>query len=140
MGSVIDDHDQEGMEVTKALAADTIASQSLSVMGVIGVGEGKTEQGEVDMSPGSREGAFGEGSQMPALFELAEGGILDEGAQVVEVENAQRLRDIQAGDEGGLIGQGIGFVAPASDDQGIDRVRFEVVAIDGQLVVSVAIG
>ena len=77
---------------------------------------------------------------MPALFELAEGGILDEGAQVVEVENTQRLRDVQAGEEGGLISQGIGFVPPAGDDQSIDRVRLEVLAIDSQLVGSIAIG
>ena len=54
MRRLIDNHDEHTFEVMDALAADTIASQGLTVMSVIGVDEGKTEQGEIDVSPGSR--------------------------------------------------------------------------------------
>ncbi len=75
----VNDHDEHSLEVVGGLVADTMASQGLAMVSVIGSDEGKTQQGKVDMSPGAGRERFGKAvrcqpylSSQKAVFSIRE--------------------------------------------------------------------
>src|SRR3990172_5549518 len=108
-------------------------------MGAEGVGEVEDQDGQEDMSADSLGSFLGEDAQKPALFEFAKERVLDQAAQVIEVDDAQWGIHRQTGQEDDGFFMGIDFLVELGDDNGVDGIAFEISPVTLLLVLFIAI-
>ncbi len=121
------------------LTTNAAFGQILADMGAVGVGEIENRDGQEDVTMDSIGGFFGEMPQEPTLLEFAEEGVLDQAAQVIQIDDRQRVIHRQTGKEDLGFVVGINLVIKLSDDNGVDGVAFEVSTIAELLMFLVAI-
>jgi hypothetical protein len=77
----------------RPLTTDPVVREGLALRRPEGVGQGEGEQGQEDVAAHRRFGLFRIALQAPPLLEFAEGGVFDQTAQIVAVEDVQGLGD-----------------------------------------------
>ena len=111
------------------LATDAVVGEGLSPLGRESVGEGKGEEGERDVGADGLLGLLGIVLEAPPLLEFAKRGVLDQAAQVVEIQDCEGERDWQAGEEDFLLAASKHLALPAEDDQGTQGIAHEIFPI-----------